>query len=131
MYATARRQIPRAHALRREPNRLRCFAWEKDLRQNPDIDILLSIDSTSFPLRSGPNEQDIWYSGYYPAVWTNRRYRMIYLNIGHNDIDHEHKYDASNETLSNTLNNPIEDQLIIDALLWLGNGEKKAQGRVN
>src|SRR3989449_4160894 len=26
------------------------YRWEKDLRQNPDIDILLSIDSTSFPL---------------------------------------------------------------------------------
>jgi uncharacterized protein len=25
------------------------YRWEKDLRQNPDIDILLSIDSTSFP----------------------------------------------------------------------------------
>jgi hypothetical protein len=26
------------------------YRWEKDLRQNPDIDILLSIDPTSFPL---------------------------------------------------------------------------------
>ena len=26
------------------------YRWEKDLRKNPDIDILLSIDSTSFPL---------------------------------------------------------------------------------
>ena len=45
---------------------------------------------------------------------------MLYLNMGHNDIDYEHKYDATNETLSYTLNNQIQDRLIIDGLLWLG-----------
>jgi hypothetical protein len=97
------------------------YRWEKDLRQNPDIDILLSIDSTSFPLGTGPKLHEIWHSGYYPVVWTNRKYRMIYLNMGHNDIDYEHKYDSTNRTLSYTLNNPIQDRLIIDGLLWLGN----------
>jgi hypothetical protein len=28
--------------------------------------------------------------------------------------------------LSHTLNNAVQDQLIIDALLWLGNADKKA-----
>ena len=45
---------------------------------------------------------------------------MIYLNMGHNDIDYEHKYDATNKTLSHTLNDPVQDQLIMDGLLWLG-----------
>src|SRR5207247_2622063 len=35
------------------------YRWEKDLRQNPDIDILLSIDSTSFPLGTGPKPHEI------------------------------------------------------------------------
>jgi hypothetical protein len=96
------------------------YRWERDLRQNPDVDILLSIDSTSFPLGTGPKQNEIWHSGYYPVVWTNKNYRMIYLNMGHNDIDYEHKYDANNRTLSYTLINPIQDQLIIDGLLWLG-----------
>ncbi|OLC88620.1 MAG: hypothetical protein AUI86_03165 [Gemmatimonadetes bacterium 13_1_40CM_3_66_12] len=96
------------------------YRWEKDLRQNRDIDILLSIDSTSFPLGTGPKPQEIWHSGYYPVVWTNKRYRMIYFNMGHNDIDYEHKYDTTNKTLSHTLGNAVQDQLIIDALLWLG-----------
>ena len=99
------------------------YRWEKDLRQNPDIDILLSIDSTSFPLGTGPKPHEIWHSGYYPVVWTNKNYKMIYLNMGHNDIDYEHKYDTTNKTLSYTLINPIQDQLIIDGLLWLG-GQK-------
>lgn len=96
------------------------YRWEHDLRRNPDIDILISIDSTSFPLGTGPKQYEIWHSGYYPVVWTNKKYRMIYFNMGHNDIDYEHKYDTTNKTLSLTLNNPIQDRLIIDALLWLG-----------
>ena len=102
------------------------YRWEKDLRQNRDIDILLAIDSSSFPLGTGPKPQEIWHSGYYPVVWTNRNYRMIYFNFGHNDIDYEHKIDSTNGTLSYTLDNPVQDQLIIDALLWLGD---KKHGR--
>ena len=64
------------------------YRWEKDLRRNSAIDILLSIDSSSFPLGTGPKPHEIWHSGYYPVVWTNRNYRMIYLNVGHNDIDY-------------------------------------------
>lgn len=96
------------------------YRWEKDLRQNPDIDVLVSIDSTSFPLGTGPKPQEIWHGGYYPVVWTNRKFRMIYLNMGHNDIDYEHRYDSTNKTLSYTFANPTEDRLILDALLWLG-----------
>src|SRR2546426_3641894 len=102
------------------------YRWEKDLRQNPDIDILLSIDSTSFPLGTGPKPQEIWHSGYYPVVWTNKKYKMLYLNMGHNDIDYEHRYDTTNKTLSYTFNNTIQDRLIIDGLLWLGGRSKKA-----
>jgi uncharacterized protein len=104
------------------------YRWENDLRNNPDIDILIAIDSSSFPLGTGPKPHEIWHSGYYPVVWTNRHYKMIYFNMGHNDMDYEHKYDATNRTLSYTLNNPIQNQLIIDALLWLGNREKQAPG---
>ena len=102
------------------------YRWEKDLRQNPEIDILLSIDPSSFPLGTGPKQNEIWHSGYYPVVWTNKKYKMLYLNMGHNDIDYEHKYDATNKTLSYTFNNTIQDRLIINGLLWLGDRDKKA-----
>lgn len=97
------------------------YRWEKDLRKNPDIKILASIDSTSFPLGTGPKLSEIWHSGYYPVVWTNKNYKMIYLNVGHNDIDYENK---TNKDLSHTLGNPVEDKLIIDAILWLGTRKK-------
>ena len=105
------------------------YRWEHDLRTNADIDILLAIDSTSFPLGTGPKPHEIWHSGYYPVAWTNRKYRMIYFNFGHNDIDYEHKYDTTNRTLSHTLGNPVEDRLIVDALLWLGSGSGASAAR--
>jgi hypothetical protein len=93
------------------------YRWESDLRSNPDIDILASIDSSSFPLGTGPKPAEIWHSGYYPVVWTNKKYKMIYFNMGHNDIDYENK---TNKTLSSTFSSKEQNKLIIDALLWLG-----------
>src|SRR5258706_10340180 len=93
------------------------YSWEKDLRKNPDIKILLSIDSTSFPLGTGPKLYEIWHSGYYPIVWTNKKYKMLYVNMGHNDIDYEHK---TNKELSFQFDNEIQNRFIVDALLWLG-----------
>ncbi len=93
------------------------YRWQNDLRTNPDIKILASIDSTSFPLGTGPKPHEIWHSGYYPVVWTNTKYRMIYINMGHNDIDYEHQ---TNKELSFTFTNKIQNRLIIDALKWLG-----------
>ena len=97
------------------------YKWAKDLRDNPDIEILLSIDSTSFPLGTGPKPQEIWHSGYYPVVWTNTKYKMIYLNMGHNDIDYDNK---TNKELSFQFDNAIQNKLIIDGLLWLGSSKK-------
>ena len=96
------------------------YRWEKDLRKNPDIKILCSIDSASFPLGTGPKLNEIWHSGYYPVVWTNINYKMIYFNMGHNDMDYEHKYDNTDKTLSYTFSSPMEEKLVVDALLWLG-----------
>jgi hypothetical protein len=96
------------------------YRWEYDLRKNPDIKILASIDSASFPLGTGPKQSEIWHSGYYPAVWTNTKYKMVYFNMGHNDMDYEHKYDNTDKTLSYTFDSPIEAKMVIEALLWLG-----------
>jgi hypothetical protein len=97
------------------------YRWTNDLRKNSDIKILLSIDSTSFPLGTGPKPNEIWHSGYYPVVWTNKNYKMIYFNMGHNDID-------SSKQLSFTLVNKNENRLIIDGLLWLGRCGKFSAG---
>lgn len=114
----ATRHLPKT--FRSSPNEW--YRWSNDLRKNPDIKILLSIDPESFPLGTGPKPSEIWHSGYYPVVWTNTHYRMIYFNMGHNDMDYENK---TNKELSFTFDNKIQDKLIINALLWLGKGIKK------
>ncbi|MBF4519134.1 ThuA domain-containing protein [Flavobacterium sp. ANB] len=97
------------------------YKWNNDLRKNPDIKILLAIDETSFPLGTGPKQHEIWHEGYYPVVWTNKNYKMLYVNMGHNDIDYEK---GTNKTLSYTFENKTESKLILNALLWLGNSKK-------
>lgn len=96
------------------------YRWEKDLHKNPDINILLAVDSTSFPLGTGPKAYEIWTSGYYPVVWSNKKYKMIYVNMGHNDMDYEHKFNKFTTSLSQTFDNEIQNKMIIDGLLWLG-----------
>jgi len=98
------------------------YRWEKDLRKNQDIKILASIDSASFPLGTGPKPNEIWHSGYYPVVWTNVNYRMIYINMGHNNIDYE---SGTNKEMSYTFKNKTQNKLIIDALLWLGENKNE------
>lgn len=106
-------------AFRSQPNEW--YRWKNDLRKNPDIDILLAIDASSFPLGTGPKPHEIWHDGYYPVVWTNRNYRMLYVNMGHNDMDYE---GGTNASLSSTFGNPEQDKFFVDALLWLA-GRKK------
>jgi len=101
------------------------YSWERDLRANRDIKILLSIDSTSFPLGTGPKQHEIWHSGYYPVAWTNTKYRMIYMNMGHNDIDYKNK---TNKTLSYTFDNQVQNKFILNSLLWLGSGKSPRRG---
>lgn len=96
------------------------YRWEHDLRQNPDIEILLSIDPASFPLGTGPKPHEIWHSGYYPVAWRNKNYRMLYLNMGHNDIDYENK---TNKELSFTFENETQNRFVMNALLGFGKGK--------
>lgn len=97
------------------------YRWNNDLKKNPGIEILLAIDESSFPLGTGPKPNEIWHDGYYPVVWTNKKYKMLYVNMGHNDIDYEH---GTNKTLSYTFENEAESNLILNGLLWLGNSKK-------
>lgn len=97
------------------------YRWSNDLTKNPDIKILLAIDESSFPLGTGPKAHEIWHSGYYPVVWTNKKYKMLYVNMGHNDIDYEH---GTNKSLSYTFENENQNKLILNALQVFGKSKK-------
>ncbi|MFG2574146.1 RICIN domain-containing protein [Streptomyces sp. NPDC048481] len=89
------------------------YSWSNDLREEPDIKILASVDPSSFPLGTDPGQS--WYSGYYPILWTNTRYRMLYANFGHNAMDY-----ATNTRLSSTFASAEQNRFLIDGLKWLG-----------
>ncbi|WP_433162947.1 RICIN domain-containing protein [Kribbella sp. CA-247076] len=89
------------------------YSWQNDLRNKADIQILASIDPSSFPVGTDPAQT--WYSGYYPIVWTNKNYKMIYANFGHNAMD----YDTGTR-LSSTFDSAAQNQFLMDALKWLG-----------
>ncbi|MFI1994487.1 ThuA domain-containing protein [Actinoplanes sp. NPDC020271] len=89
------------------------YSWSNDLRQNPAIDILASLDASTFPVGSDPNQQ--WRSGFYPIMWTNKNYKMLYANFGHNGMN----YDTNTRT-SSTFDSAQQNQWLIQGLLWLG-----------
>jgi type 1 glutamine amidotransferase len=89
------------------------YSWQHDLRQNSNIQILASVDASSFPLGTDPSQS--WTSGYYPIMWTNKNYKMLYANFGHNDMNY-----SANINSSSTFASPAQDAFITDGLLWLG-----------
>ncbi len=103
------------------------YSWQKNLRQNPAIKVLLSIDSQSFPLGTGPKPHEIWQQGDYPVVWTNRNYRMLYVNMGHNDLDYSQQ---PSRELSFTFENATQNQLILDGLQWLGKQKRQLKSEL-
>ncbi len=89
------------------------YSWSRDLRQNPDIDILASVDAGSFPVGTDPNQQ--WRGGFYPLIWTNKNYKMLYTNFGHNAMNYE-----TNTRTSSTFASAQQNQWLINGLRWLG-----------
>jgi len=91
------------------------YSWQNDLRQNPNIQVLASIDPSSFPV--GSQQGNIWTSGYYPIVWTNKNFKVIYANWGHNAMNYQ-----TNTRTSSTFDSPAQNQFMMDSLKWLGGG---------
>ena len=76
------------------------YSWLPNPRANKDVKVLLTLDPSNFPL----GFKDTLTGGDIPVAWTNTRYRMIYMNMGHGD-----------RIFSSTHQN----QLFEDALMWL------------
>ena len=99
------------------------YRWKVDLKTKKDIKILYSIDPSSYPLGTGPKPEEIWYDGYYPVVWTNTKYKMLYMNMGHNDLN-----SPGTGKDSETFANDTQNKLIINALQYFGRGSATALG---
>ncbi|GAB2530395.1 ThuA domain-containing protein [Spirosoma aerophilum] len=82
------------------------YQWNPSPRQNKDINVLLSLSADNYPM----GIKDVINFGDMPVIWTNRRYRMVYLNMGHGD---EIYSDATQKLL------------IINALNWVLSTDKQ------
>jgi len=77
------------------------YVWKPSPRLNKDVQVLATLDSADYPL----GLKDIVESADTPVVWTNKNYMMVYMNMGHGN-----KITTS----------PVQNQLIENAMLWLG-----------
>jgi type 1 glutamine amidotransferase len=77
------------------------YIWKPDPRANKNIKVLLTLDPSNYPL----GLKDTLKGGDLPVVWTNTKYKMIYMNMGHGD----RIFDDATQNL-----------LFENALLWLG-----------
>ena len=57
------------------------YQWDPSPRKNPDVEVLVSISQKMYPF----GIKDVVKWGDFPIVWTNKKYRMVYLNMGHGD----------------------------------------------
>jgi type 1 glutamine amidotransferase len=77
------------------------YIWKPDPRANKDVKVLLTLDPSNYPL----GLKDTIIGGDLPVVWTNTRYKMVYMNMGHGD---------------RIFDNSMQNLLFENTLLWLG-----------
>jgi type 1 glutamine amidotransferase len=87
------------------------YRWSLKVRSNPDMKVIMSIDSSSYP--QGTTE--LLQKGDDPVVWTNTKYKMVYMNMGHGD---------------NSLVDTTQNRMIVDAILWLGGATTNSVERI-
>lgn len=86
------------------------YVWKPSPRLNKDVRVLATLDFANYPL----GFKDVLLSGDLPVVWTNTKYKMLYMNMGHGD---------------KIFDSPVQDQLIDNALIWLGTGAPQASSQ--
>ncbi|MBV8551853.1 MAG: ThuA domain-containing protein [Acidobacteriaceae bacterium] len=80
------------------------YIWKPSPRLNKDVKVLVTLDAANYPL----GFKDTLTAGDLPVVWTNTKYKMIYMNMGHGD---------------KIFTSSVQNRLFEDALLWLTRGD--------
>jgi type 1 glutamine amidotransferase len=84
------------------------YIWKPSPRLNKDVKVILTLSPSNYPI----GLKDVVTAGDLPVVWTNTRYRMLYMNMGHGD-----KIFASD----------VQNRLFENSILWIGDGKLQAQ----
>jgi uncharacterized protein len=77
------------------------YIWKPSARLNKDVKVLLTLDPQNYPI----GLKDTITGGDCPVVWTNTRFHMLYVNMGHGD---------------KIFTSEIQNKLFENAILWLG-----------
>lgn len=77
------------------------YSWRPSPRENKDVKVLLTLAPANYPL----GMKDVLRGGDVPVVWTNTRYHMLYVNMGHGN---------------KIFTSDIQNRLMEDAMLWVG-----------
>ena len=78
------------------------YLWKPSPRLNKDVRVFVTLDPSNYPI----GQKDIITEGDLPVVWTNTKYRMLYINMGHGPLVYA---------------DPTQNKLFENAILWLGN----------
>jgi uncharacterized protein len=78
------------------------YLWKPSPRLNKDVQVLVTLAPSNYPI----GKKDIITEGDLPVVWTNTKYRMLYINMGHGPA---------------VYGDPTQNKLFENAILWLGN----------
>ncbi len=82
------------------------YQWNPSPRENKDVEVLLTLSPDNYPL----GIKDVVNFGDFPLVWTNTKYRMIYLNMGHGDME---------------FGDATQNLLFVNAFRWVVSIDKK------
>ncbi len=77
------------------------YIWKPSPRLNKYVRVLATLAPSNYPL----GLKDVLESGDLPVAWTNTKYKMIYMNMGHGD---------------KIFTSPIQNRFIENAVNWLG-----------
>lgn len=80
------------------------YGWNPNPRLNKDVRVLVTLDTSNYPL----GKKDVIREGDIPVVWTNTKYKMLYMNMGHGD---------------QVFASPVQNRLFEDGILWLGSSD--------
>jgi uncharacterized protein len=77
------------------------YVWKPSPRLNKDVRVLATLDPSNYPL----GLKDVVIGGDLPVVWSNTKYKMVYMNMGHGD---------------KIFTSSIQNRLMENAMNWLG-----------
>ena len=83
------------------------YVWKPSPRLNKDVKVLATFDAANYPI----GLKDVLSSGDLPVVWTNTKYKMLYMNMGHGD---------------KIFTSAVQNRLIDNAIKWLGTGASQS-----